>query len=146
MREDFKQLPKALKKNIFCRIGLGLAVLTVFVLMCIFIEHLVFALAPAAFAMFLLMDGIGMLIRCIGGNYVELTGICTEVSQSTFRKRTKHILVETPRGTVKLPIRMKPQSIKEGDNLVIYVPDHASVYDYKGNMVVCEFYAIEIVE
>ena len=146
MREDFKKLPKVLKKNIFYRIGLGLLFLTVFVLMCIFADYLVFAIAPAAFAMFLLMDGIGMLIRCIGGNYVELTGICTEVSQSTFRRRTKHILVETPRGTVKLPIRMKPQSIKEGDNLVIYVPDHASVYDYKGNMVVCEFYAIEIVE
>ena len=146
MREDLKKLPKVLKKNIFYRIGLGLLFLTVFVLVCIFADYLVFAIAPAAFAMFLLMDGIGMLIRCIGGNYVELTGVCTEVSQSTFRRRTKHVLVETPRGTVKLPIRMKPQSIKEGDNLVIYVPDHASVYDYKGNMVVCEFYAIEIVE
>lgn len=146
MREDFKKLPKVLKKNIFCRIGLGLLFLTVFVLMCVFVDYLVFAIAPAAFAMFLLMDGIGMMIRCIGGDYVELTGVCTEVSKSNVRRRTKNILIETSRGTVKLPIQMKPQSIKEGDNLVIYVPDHASVYDYKGNMVVCEFYAIEIIK
>lgn len=146
MREDFKKLPKVLKKNIFYRIGLGLLFLTVFVLMCIFADYLVFAIAPAAFAMFLLMDGIGMMIRCIGGDYVELTGVCIEVSKSNVRRRTKHILIETVRGTVKLPIRIKPQSVKEGDNLVIYVPDHASVYDYKGNMVVCEFYAIEIIK
>ena len=146
MREDFKKLPKVLKKNIFYRIGLGLLFLTVFVLMCILADYLVVAIAPAAFAMFLLMDGIGMMIRCIGGDYVELTGVCIEVSKSNVRRRTKHILIETARGTVKLPIRIKPQSVKEGDNLVIYVPDHASVYDYKGNMVVCEFYAIEIIK
>ena len=146
MREDFKKLPKVLKKNIFYRIGLGLLFLTVFVLMCILADYLVFAIAPAAFAMFLLMDGIGMMIRCIGGDYVELTGVCIEVSKSNVRRRTKYILIETARGAVKLPIRIKPQSVKEGDNLVIYVPDHASVYDYKGNMVVCEFYAIEIIK
>ena len=61
MREEFKRLPKVLKKNIIFRIGLGLAVLTVFVLICIFSNYLVLALAPGAFAMFLLMDGIGML-------------------------------------------------------------------------------------
>ena len=144
MREEFKRLPKALKKNILCRIGLGLGFLTVFVLMCILVEHLVFAIAPAAFAMFSLMEGIGMLFRCLGGDYVELSGVCIEVNKSAVRRRTKYIVIETSRGAVRLPIRMKPKAIKVGNEVVIYVPDYASVYDYNGNMVVCEFYAIEI--
>ena len=144
MREEFKRLPKALKKNILCRNGLGLGFLAVFVLICIFSNYLVLALAPGAFAMFLLMDGIGMLFRCLGGDYIELSGVCIEVNKSAVRRRTKYIVIETSRGAVRLPTRMKPKAIKVGDEVVIYVPDHASVYDYNGNMVVCEFYAIEI--
>ena len=146
MREEFKLLPKALKKNILCRIGLGLGFLTVFVLMCVFVEHLVFAIAPAAFAMFSLVEGIGMLFRCLGGDYVELSGVCIEVNKSAVRRRTKYTVIETSRGAVRLPTRMKPKAIKVGDEVVIYVPDHASVYDYNGNMVVCEFYAMEIIK
>ena len=36
--------------------------------------------------------------------------------------------------------------VKEGDKVTIYVPDHASVYDYNGDMVVCEFYGIQIMD
>ena len=144
MREEFKRLPKVLKKNIVFRIGLGLAVLTVFVLICIFSNYLVLALAPGAFAMFLLMDGIGMLFRCLGGEYVELSGTCIEVSKCAIRRKTKHLILDTPRGNIKLPTKLKPKAVKVGDEVVVYVPDYASVYDYNGNMVVCEFYAIEI--
>jgi hypothetical protein len=146
VREEFKRLPKVLKKNIIFRIGLGLAVLTVFILICIFADHLVLALAPGAFAMFLLMDGVGMMFRCLGGDYVELSGICIEVKKSTIRRKTKHIVIETTRGKVKLPTRIKPNAVKEGDKVTIYVPDHASVYDYNGDMVVCEFYGIQIID
>ena len=41
-------------------------------------------------------------------------------------------------------LKMKPQAVKVGDRVTIFVPDYASVYDYKGELVVCEFYAIEI--
>lgn len=144
MRGDFKRLPKVLKKNILCKIGLGAGFLTVFVFVCIFAEYLFLALAPAAFAMFLLMDGVGMLFRCLSGEYVEVTGICKEIQKTTIRRRTKCILIETSRGILRLPIRIKPQSINVGDEITIYVPDHASVYDHKGDMVVCEYYGIEI--
>lgn len=63
MRGEFKRLPRILKKNILCKIGLGLLFLTVLILMCIFMDHLFLALAPGAFAIFSLMDGIGMMFR-----------------------------------------------------------------------------------
>ena len=141
---EFKRLPRILKKNILCKIGLGLLFLTVFILMCIFMDHLFLALAPGAFAIFSLMDGFGMMFRCMSGEYVELSGICTVVHKGKLQRKTRSISVETKRGTVKLPLKMKPHSVKVGDKVTIYVPDHASVYDHKGDMVVCEFYAIEI--
>lgn len=144
MKGDFKRLPRILKKNILCKLGLGLLFLAVFILMCIFMDHLIFALAPGAFTIFLLMDGIGMLFRCMSGEYIELSGTCTEVHKSKLQRKTRSIAVKTERGMVKLPLKMKPQSVKVGDKVTIYVPDHASVYDHKGDMVVCEFYAIEI--
>lgn len=144
MRGDFKRLSGALKKNIYCKIGLGLLFLTVFVLMCCFMKYLVFSLAPAAFAMFLLMDGVGMLFRCLSGEYVEIEGVCKEVQRSRLRRKAKCILIETRRGVLRLPVKMKPKTVKVGDKVTIYVPDHASVYDHKGDLVVCEFYAIEI--
>lgn len=144
MRGEFKRLPRILKKNILCKIGLGLLFLTVFILMCIFMDHLFLALAPGAFAIFSLMDGIGMMFRCMSGEFVELSGTCTVVHKGKLQRKTRTISVETKRGTVKLPLKMKPQSVEVGDKVTIYVPDHASVYDHKGDMVVCEFYAIEI--
>lgn len=144
MRGDFKRLPRILKKNILYKIGLGLLFLAVFILMCIFMDHLIFALAPGAFAIFSLMDGIGMTFRCMSGEYVELSGTCIAVHKSKLQGKMRSISVETKRGGVKLPLKMKPQSVKIGDKVTIYVPDHASVYDHKGDMVVCEFYAIEI--
>lgn len=146
MREDYRRLPKVLKKNIVCRIGLGLAFLTGFILLCIFSEHLIFALAPGAFAMFMLMDGIGMLFRCLSGEYVELEGVCSEVSKSALRRKTKHIMLETVRGAVKLPTKLRPQSVKVGDHVTVYVPDYASVYEVNGSMVVCEFYGFEVIK
>lgn len=145
MRDKFNTLPRLLKKNILCKIGLGLCFLTVFILVCIFAEHTAFALAPGAFTLFSLIDGVGMAIRCFGGEYVELVGTCIEVHKSTVRRRTKYIVVETARGALKLPIRMKLQSVSVGSTVTVYIPDHASVYDHKGNMVVCEFYGIEVV-
>ena len=141
---EFKHLPRILKKNILCKIGLGFLFLTVFILMCIFMDHLFLALAPGAFAIFSLMDGFGMMFRCMSGEYVELSGTCTVVHKGKLQRKTRAISVETKRGTVKLPLKMKPQSVQVGDKVTIYVPDHASVYDHKGDMVVCEFYAIEI--
>ena len=141
MKGDFKRLPRILKKNILCKLGLGLLFLTVFILMCIFMDHLVFALAPGAFALFALMDGVGMTFRCLSGEYLELSGICTEVHKSKLQRKTRSIAVETKRGVVKLHLKMKPQAVKV---VTIFVPDYASVYDYKGELVVCEFYAIEI--
>lgn len=146
MRGEFKRLPKVLKKNILCKIGLGLSFLIGFVFMCIFMEYLIFALVPAAFAMFLLMDGIDMMFRCISGEYVEVQGICKEVHRTAVRRRTRLIIIETKRGTLRLPIRIKRQSIKVGDSVTVYIPDHASVYDHKGDMVVCEFYGVEIIK
>lgn len=102
MKGDFKRLPRILKKNILCKLGLGLLFLTVFILMCIFMDHLVFALAPGAFALFALMDGIGMTFRCLSGEYLELDGICTEVYKSKLRRKTRSIAVETKRGVIKL--------------------------------------------
>lgn len=144
MKGDFKRLPRILKKNILCKIGLGLCFLTVFILMCIFMKHLIFALAPGAFAIFSLMDGIGMTFRCMSGEYVELSGTCTEVHKSKLKRKTRSITVETRKGIVRISLKIKPQSVKVGDYVTIYIPDHASVYDHKGDMVVCEFYAIEI--
>lgn len=144
MKGDFKRLPRILKKNILCKIGLGIGFLTVFILMCIFMEHLFFALAPGAFAIFSLMDGIGMTFRCMSDEYVELSGTCAEVHKSKFKRKTRSIALETKKGIVRIPLKMKSQSVKVGDYVTVYVPDHASVYDHKGDMVVCEFYAIEI--
>ena len=146
MREDYMRLPKVLKKNIVCRIGLGLAFLTGFILLCIFSEHLFFALAPGAFAIFMLMDGIGMLFRCLSGEYVELEGVCSEVNKSALRRKTKHIMLETARGAVKLPTKLRSQSVKVGDRVTVYVPDYASVYEVNGSMVVCEFYGFEVIK
>ena len=144
MRDDYRRLPKVLKKNIICRIGLGLAFLTFFILMCFFVDHFIFALAPCAFALFLVTSGISMMVRCISGEYVELKGVCIEVNKSTFRRKTKYIVLKTNRGIVKILTKFKQRTINVGDSVTVYVPDYASVYEYKESMVICEFYGFDV--
>ena len=145
MRKDFKMLPMVLKKNICCKLGLGLGFLAFFVLTCFFIKPLAIALAPGAFSVFALVDGIGMTIRCLSGRYIELSGECTEVNESIFRKKLKSFIIETTDGKVKVITKIKTRAIKTGDYVKVYVPLNTSVYDYSGGVAVCEFYGMEIV-
>lgn len=145
MRKDFKMLPKVLKKNICCKLGLGLGFLAFFVLTCFFIKPLAIALVPGAFSVFVLADGIGMTIRCLSGRYIELSGECTEVNESIFRKRLNSFIIETADGKVKVVTKIKTRAVNIGDNITVYVPLNASVYDYNGGVVVCEFDGIDVI-
>ena len=83
-------------------------------------------------------------VHCRVSDMVE--GVCSEVSKSALRRKTKHIMLETARGAVKLPTKLRPQSVKVGDHVTVYVPDYASVYEVNGSMVVCEFYGFEVIK
>lgn len=144
MKYNFKQLPKSLKKNIYSKFGLGFLFLTFFILICCFMEYPFFSVAPAAFAIFLLIDGVTMLFRCLGGEYVQILGVCKEVHKSRLRGRVKCILIETEHGIIRLNVKIKLRPFREGDNVTLYLPNNATVYEHKGEFVVSEFYAIEI--
>lgn len=144
MRKDLKMLPKVLKKNICCKLGLGLGFLAFFVLTCFFIKPLAIALAPGGFAAFTLSDAIIMMIRCSDKNYVVVSGVCTELHESWLCRRLKGFTIDTQNGLVRVITKIKMRTVKVGDLVNVYVPYNASVYDYKGETVVSDFYGIEV--
>lgn len=144
MTKEFRRLPKILKRNIIIKLGLGAIFLTIFILMCIFVKPIILAIAPGVFAIFLVLSGMKMLVRCLSKEYIEIRGTCTSVQKSAFRRHIRCIIVETENGTVKFPIHIKSRVIKQGNVVVAYVPENASIYEHGGEIIICELYGIEV--
>ena len=81
---------------------------------------------------------INLFVRCTEGHYVELHAICKAVERSTVRKRIKTLHIESDGRSIKLIPHQNTVSVREGDSLIIYLADNASVYEVDHELVLCD--------
>ena len=81
---------------------------------------------------------IHLFFRCAEGRYVELRGTCQSIERSVVRKRIKALHIESDGRFIKLIPHQNSGSVKEGDSLIIYLADNASVYEVDHELVLCD--------
>ena len=142
MLKSFKNFPPLLQKQITIRL-IG-SVLGLFCVLVILISHgqwqLIFPGLVISLSFFL--SASNLFFRCEEKGYIIIRGICNGFERSSVRKRIKAIYLEAEGKSIKILHTNKGRPIKEGDCVVVYVADNASVYDLDGEFVICNVLAI----
>ena len=139
MKEKFMQIPQPLRKQVLLRCvgaGLGAAMLLI---MLIYSNDWRFMLPCAVAALLCLGSATLLYYRCTKGQYVVITGICTEIERTSIRKRMKAIYLQTEEHQVKL-VGVRPvRNLVVGDTLNLFVAESTPVYNMDGCNVICSY-------
>lgn len=146
MKEQWIDVPTALKKQIYKRMGLGIIFLMLGAITWIVSKDFMFAIPCLIGAVVFVLNGVSVLFASLLKRYIVLSGECESVEQTRFLKRTKAVYLATDYGTVKLPIRRNIRNMKIGVQVRCYISLKTSVYEYGGVQTVSDYYAIEVYE
>ena len=138
MREQFKTIPNPLQKQILIRLTGCCIGITVLLILLINRSHWQLFLPAVVITIYFLFGTINLFVRCTEGHYVELHAICKAVERSTVRKRIKTLHIESDGRSIKLIPHQNTVSVREGDSLIIYLADNASVYEVDHELVLCD--------
>ena len=138
MREQFKAIPNPLQKQILIRLsGCGIGIAALLILLVNGGRWQLFF--PAVIiTLYFLNSTIHLFYRCAEGRYVELRGTCQSIERSVVRKRIKALHIESDGRFIKLIPHQNSGSVREGDSLIIYLADNASVYEVDHELVLCD--------
>ena len=126
----FKELPIPLQKQILQRIGLGVAMLVLFVIIWAATGTLGLAIPGLALAGYLLGSGGLLIHRCVHGEYLCMTGTVKEVSTSGLLKKPKYLLIDTEQGLIQVPADRKP--LPADSTVALYLSVNTPVYEENG--------------
>ena len=146
MKEKFMGIPSILRKQIFMKLFLGILSLIICLITLFTFDELYFVVPFFVLTGVAIVGGILMLRNCLAGNYVEVKGVCENIENTAFRKRIKSVQILFDDTRIKVIIHLKKNAVKIGDNVILYVPNNAQVYEHKGGKTVCDFYALDIIE
>lgn len=138
----FKELPSPLQKHILQRIGLGLAMLVLFVIIWAATGTLGLAIPGLALASYLLWNRGLMYHRCVHGKYLCMTGTVKEVSTSGLRRRPKFLLIDTEQGILQIPAGGKP--FPTGSTVALYLAVSTPVYEEDGLYKIYSYLALTL--
>ena len=143
MKEKFKQIPYALRKQILLRCaGAGLSsAMLLFVL--VYSRDWRFFIPCVVVAILCIVSSVLLFSRCVREKYVVITGVCTEVERTSIRKRIKALHLQTEEHCVRLVGIRGLRSLSIGETLSLYVADNTPVYSVEGSNVICNYIALE---
>ena len=144
MKENLKNIPLALQKQILIRFGYAAAVFLFFVYITIYIRDLRMSVPSLVLTVFMVINGIVLLNKAVSSTFISLEGLCGEIEISGRRKRKKFIYVISDDKILKIPYCHKMRRIGVGDTVSIYLSDKEKVYPQDGAFIIYSYYAIEI--
>lgn len=144
MQEKLKNIPNALKWQMFIRFGLAGIFAFLFVLIMIFTRDIWFALPCIIAFLFFSINGGIVLYDCMMNRYIVITGECIGIERTSLLHRVKSIELSSGNGIVRLPIRNKLKRIQEGKQVVVYVSSRTAVCEMNSEKILCGYYAIEV--
>lgn len=143
MKDNFEDLPRALRNLILLRVGIsGLCVLTFLMFLC-YSYRWEFLFPFFAITCLLVISTWQLFYRCTDQRYVTVHGVCTEINRTWLRKHVKSVTISEGSSMIKilgteLPIR----HIRVGDSVKIYIAENVPVYDSDGCKIICSSMAI----
>ncbi len=143
-KEEFQEIPLALKNQILLRAGAGTLCLFLLLVIAIVYQDIYLCLSFILFGGVFIISGLLLFRRSVRGAYVVLSGACQRIEQTAIRRRTKVIYFTVSPHTVRVNLKRWVKDLAEGDGIVLYVADNTPVYEKDGCQVLNGYWALEI--
>ena len=145
MKGKFKQVPEALQKQIIIRFAVALLFSLLFVTILVISGDAYLYIPCLLFAGSLFVNTALLQYNCLSGNFVSLSGACTHIEATPFRKRIKSITLKLDENKhLTISVRRQLKRLQVGDNVIVYLSEKAPVYTRDGEYWMNSYYAIEI--
>jgi hypothetical protein len=144
MRDEFSRLPRLLQHQILVRFGLGMGFFVIFILLLITVRDFYLYLPCALACIFFLLTAFFLFQRIAIGEYVVISGQCTEVGMTVLKRRIKYLMLSTDDYNVKVILRSRTRKIQKGATIKLYILKNTPVYEENGIQVLCNYIALEI--
>ena len=144
MRKAFRQIPEPLQRQILYRLGWGAAVLLLTIVLLSYTAELYSVLFCTAVIIFCVVSAFMLFRRAVIGDYVVISGICSEVAVTPVKKRTKMITLRTEDGrTLKVMIKQRLKKAKPGDMIILYVATEMPIHESDGEPLIYSYLTLE---
>ncbi len=132
MKHTAQKIPSALQRVIFVRLGLALLSLAVSVFLFVRFGGLTLTV-PFLLAALLLAGHAAYIYQlAAGGHCLKLGGTVLNVEHSFLRGRPKALLIETEGVALRVILHGRLKAPAPGDSVVLYIPDTATLYEWRG--------------
>lgn len=138
------RLPAPLKNQIFIRLGISVAAVLLFFVILFSSWDFTLSFPCLLLAVFLLVNDGMLLYHCLSGNYVHLTGVCTEIQIIGFRKKIKAIRADIDGVLLEIHVKQRLKNATVGDKIELYAPAHTPIYEQDGMKIIYSYYALTI--
>ncbi|MEH2933598.1 hypothetical protein [Acutalibacter sp. JLR.KK004] len=123
MREKFKKLPCALRKQIASQVVLGV-VLAIFGL--ILSQNILLCLPGLMAGGVLLVSGTGLFLRAIASDYLCLHGVCVEI------EKHRRILIDVEGKRIQILVGKPIKGLRVDDAVNLYLLPDTPLYEQDG--------------
>lgn len=145
MKGKFKQVPEALQKQIIIRFTAATLFSLLFVILLAVSGDAYLYIPCLLFAGSLFANAALLQYNCLSGNFVSVSGVCTHIEATPFRKRIKSITLKLDDNKqLTISVRRQLKRLQVGDTVIVYLPEKAHVYTRDGEYWMNSYYAIEI--
>ena len=145
MKGKFKQVPEALQKQIIIRFAAATLFSLLFVILPAVSGDAYLYIPCLLFAVSLFANAALLQYNCLSGHFISVSGVCTHIEATPFRKRIKRITLKLDDNKqLTISVRRQLKRLQVGDNVIVYLSEKAPVYTRDGEYWMNSYYAIEI--
>ena len=143
MMQEFKRVPEPLQKQITLRLGLSMLFLILLIVMLIADQEVYLILPGAGLTLFFAASAFALFRRAVLGEYVVVSGTCTEAGNTLLKRKVKYIIMDTGDQTVRVSLGQRRKRFAVGMTLDLYLAANAPVYEKDGMLRVFSYLAME---
>lgn len=144
MKSALEGIPAPLQKQIIYRmLGMGIFVIITIVLI-IKTTPFMTILPGVLVALLCSVSGLILMIQCVSGNYIVLSGKCISVSRTLLKQRVKYITIQTAEHKVRILVNSRLRKCINGAVFQVYLSKRTPVYNIDGIQVIHQYLAIDI--
>ena len=143
MMQAFTRMPKPLQRQILIRSGLGVLFLILLIAMGFSAQDIALLLPCAGLMVFFAAGAFTLFRRAVLGEYVVVSGICTETVNTRLKRKAKYIILDTDEKNVRVSIGQRRKRFAVGMSLDLYLAANTPVYEKDGILQVFSYLALE---
>ena len=145
MIKIFKQIPEPLQKQILYRLGCGIVILFVTIVLLYYKMDLISVLACVIIIIICLLSAFSLFRRAIIGDYTVICGKCIETKLTAVKKQAKTIVLRTENNSIiTIIIKQKLKKINSGSKITVYVATNTPIYEYNGMNMLYSYLALDV--